>query len=297
MRIAAPAKVNLHLGVHPGRDERGYHRVDSLMAAVDVCDWVDVEPAADTTVTCTPEAEFAQEQNTAYRAWVELAARVDGVGPVEVRIEKQIPSQAGLGGGSSDAGAVLRALCSMHGLSVADERVQAAARAVGADVPFFLDPVPTLLAGGGDVPVRAIERTGEIWVVLARAAGAGVSTVEAYACFDRTPVEPKDPEPMCAALERGDARAVGELLFNNLEHVARSLAPQVDDALDALRDCGEVLGATVCGSGSCCFAICETEDIARQCHARIALEHPDWWVRAARIWRSKDVRPTEPPIC
>lgn len=296
IREKAPAKVNLHLGVHLERDERGYHRVETLMAAVDVCDVVEVEEADATSVSCAPDPGVDQQRNTAFRAWEELSRRVEGIPPVAIRISKRIPSEAGLGGGSSDAGAVLRALCQMAGIDVADERVLAAASAVGADVPFFLDPRPTLLAGAGDIPVQKLERTGELWVVLARADGPGVSTPEAYACFDRAPIEPADPNGICEALESGDAHAAGRLLFNNLEHVACALSPQVMDVLEELRSCEGALGATVCGSGSCCFALCETRGTAERCMDRVATRNPDWWVRAARMWRIEDVDAMRPLI-
>ena len=105
--LTAPAKINLYLGVHTERDARGYHRVDSLMAAVGLADTVTVTPAQALTVQTVPASDFPMQKNTAYRAAIAMAERYGRDANVCVTIEKRIPLCAGLGGPSTDAAAVI----------------------------------------------------------------------------------------------------------------------------------------------------------------------------------------------
>ena len=149
--IAAPAKVNLYLGVHTQKDERGYHLVDSVMAALALCDEVVVESAADLQGVMEPGIDVPVERSNVWKAAVRLAEAFGVPAQAHIRVTQHIPMCAGLGGSSSDAGATLRGLCALWGIDVADPRVAAVARGIGADVPFFLDPRPSHLVGGGDV--------------------------------------------------------------------------------------------------------------------------------------------------
>ena len=110
LTLSAPAKINLYLGVHTERDDRGYHRVDSLMAAVGLADTVTVTPAQALTVQTVPASDFPMQKNTAYRAAIAMAEHYGREANVCVTIEKRIPLCAGLGGPSTDAAAVIVAL-------------------------------------------------------------------------------------------------------------------------------------------------------------------------------------------
>lgn len=103
LTLSAPAKINLYLGVHTERDDRGYHRVDSLMAAVGLSDTVTVTPAQALTVQTVPSSDFLMQKNTAYRAAVAMAEHYGREANICVTIEKRIPLCAGLGGPSTDA--------------------------------------------------------------------------------------------------------------------------------------------------------------------------------------------------
>ncbi len=286
--LPAPAKLNLHLGIHAGRDERGYHRADSLMVALDVGDEVLVSELPDAqapVVACEPPVDVPQEKNTAYRAAVALGNRVGRVPGVRIDLRKGVPDQAGMGGSSSDAASVLKALCELWGVDAEDARVIEAAREVGADVPFFLDPVPTLLGGAGDVPVEKFPhfRT-PVSVVLVRPKGPGVSTVAAYAAFDEEHEEAGDPEPLCALLRTGEVSpdALAGLLANNLDPVACRLLPAVGEVRTWLLQQPDVLGGQVTGSGSCVFGVCKDDvDAARVADA--AQVRFGGWSRAAHI--------------
>ena len=151
--VLAPAKVNLHLGIYPGRDERGYHRADSVMVALGLADRVTVSETPDSPlhVSMDVNAGVGERDNTAYVAAERLCAAFGRSPEYQVSIEKRVPPQSGLGGSSSDGAATILALCDLWGVSPASDAVVGVARSVGADVPFFLNLAPSLLEGAGDV--------------------------------------------------------------------------------------------------------------------------------------------------
>ncbi len=277
--IEAPCKVNLHLGIHTQLDERGYHRVDSVMAPVGLFDTVTVSDAPSLEVCHQPALCVAPQKTTVWKAATLLAARL-GIEPnVRVDVVARIPEKAGLGGSSADAGATLRLLAQRWGVAPCDPLVAQVARQVGADVAFFLDPRPALYLGGGDVLEEAFSPLA-LPVALVMPAGEGVSAKAAYQAFDADPVEARGYGEMCAALRgaAGPARAarVAELLFNNLAPAAKALQAGCAEveAWAAAQD--EVAAAIVTGSGSCVFAVCESLDAARAVAARATKMH-NWW--------------------
>lgn len=269
--LETPCKVNLYLGVHFGRDERGYHRVDSVMVPVALFDTIEVADSPELEVRHTPALEVAPERTSVWRAATLLAAEL-GVEPcVRIDVRVSIPERAGLGGSSADAGATLRLLAKRWGTDARDERVVSVARRVGADVAFFLDPRPGLYVGAGD----RLERTFpgfEAPLVLVMPEVDGGSTPEAYAEFDRMGEAPRDYAAACAALASGDVRAMARELYNNLAPAACSLCAEVARAERWLAGQEGVVGSQVTGSGSCSFALCEsvedTDRIAAAARAR-----------------------------
>lgn len=263
VRLRAPAKVNLHLGIHAGRDGRGYHAADSLMVAVGLFDEVEVAAADALSLECRPEPGCAPEDNTCWRAARLVGDAVGREPRVAVRVRKHIPWRSGLGGASSDAAAVIRGIGRLWGLRDDDGRLREAARAVGADVAFFLDARPALLGGVGDVVRERFPRAPRLELVLVRPEGEGVSTPAAYAAFDRDPQELPSPDALCRALRAGDAREVARHLANNLAPAALSLDQDAAGALAWLQAQPEVVAAQLTGSGSASFALCADAGDAR----------------------------------
>lgn len=219
--LTAPAKINLYLGVHTERDARGYHRVDSLMAAVGLADAVTVTPAQALTVQTVPASDFPMQKNTAYRAAIAMAERYGRDANVCVTIEKRIPLCAGLGGPSTDAAAVIVALAELWGIDRADPALDDIARGIGADVPFFLHTSPALYVGGGDVLATEYPVLPATPVVLVKPHETSVSTVEAYRRFDESPVPAEKPDAIASVLRAGDAEAAYALVHNNLASYPR----------------------------------------------------------------------------
>ena len=275
MELLAPAKLNLHLGIHPGRDERGYHRADSVMIGVALADVVRISPSDRLSLETSIDCGVPQEGNTVFRAARLLCEALGHDEGYAIWVEKRVPSQAGMGGASSDAASTLLGLCQLWGVSPRDERVVAVARSIGADVPFFLTMNPALLTGAGDVLAEEFPALVDVPVALVRP-DVGVSTVEAYRTFDAEPIEPPSPEAMCAALRASDAQAVAAALYNNLEPAANKLAPETLVVRKWLQGQPGVVAAQLTGSGSCVFALCESDAVAEQI-ARDAQETRNWW--------------------
>ena len=263
--LTAPAKINLYLGVHTERDARGYHRVDSLMAAVGLADAVTVTPAQALTVQTVPASDFPMQKNTAYRAAIAMAERYGRDANVCVTIEKRIPLCAGLGGPSTDAAAVIVALAELWGIDRADPALDDIARGIGADVPFFLHTSPALYVGGGDVLATEYPVLPATPVVLVKPHETSVSTVEAYRRFDES----------ASVLRAGDAEAAYALVHNNLGVISAQMEPRIQAVLDWLRAQEGTVAVDVCGSGACSFAICDT--VAAAAHLAGAAQQNGWW--------------------
>ena len=279
--IQIPCKVNLHLGIHAQKDQRGYHKVDSLMVPVALYDTVVVDDAPELTVTHEPQLCVLPERTTTWKAAVLLANKL-GVSPdVSIDVQVHIPEKAGLGGSSADAAATLYLLAQRWGVDPLDPLVVEVAKAVGADVAFFLDPQPSLMLGAGDTLVETYASTVDAPLAIVLPAETGVVTKEAYDQFDTSPIALESYENLSALLrdagqdvagmgpapDNVDAskqfiQQVASLLFNNLAPAAKSLKPQVAEVEEWLKAQPGVLGAQVSGSGSSSFALCESQDAA-----------------------------------
>lgn len=284
--VTTPCKVNLHLGVHREKGDRGYHRVDSVMVPVDLCDVVTVTEAPELSVSFDPALEVAPEKTGVWRAAALLAEALGRSPGVCVSVGCHIPERAGLGGSSADAGATLRALCALWGVDPLDPRVVAVARRVGADVAFFLRPEPGLYLGAGDVLERTLPAF-EAPVALVMPRAEGGSTVAAYAEFDRAGTAPQGYGPLCAALAAGDVPAVAARLHNNLAPAARALCPEAGEVEAWLRGREGVLAAQITGSGTCSFALCESVSAAESACA--AARRHGWRAWATKTgWRARE---------
>lgn len=250
----APAKVNLTLDVL-GRRPDGYHELCSIMAAVSLYDEVTLAPASEISVAwegIVPEPPL--QKNTAYLAAKQFEAQTGRA--CRIYINKRIPHQAGLGGGSADAAAVLRGLSRLYG-GVTEDALFAMARAVGADVPFCLLGGCALAEGVGErlTPLSAPS----LHLLLVKGAG-GVSTPALFRSLT-LPLPPPDTKAALAAL-CGPAEALAPLLQNALEGPAISLLPEVGELKKRLLGAG-ALAAFMTGSGAAVAGLFKSEEAAR----------------------------------
>ncbi len=265
----APAKINLTLEVLARRAD-GLHGIRSVMVPLELADELIVESSERFTFVCD-RADLEGDENLAVRALRALGA----LPAYRVELRKQVPVQAGLGGGSSDAAAVLRA--AMRGAFGAPPPADWAqvARALGSDVPFFLAGTGALVEGTGErvTPLGAMPH----WHAVVVKPPVGVSTAEAYALVDRTerPLRPRAQSVSLAAataLQRGDFEAVQSLLHNDFQPAIAADSPPVATALDALAAAGAT-HPLLAGSGSCVFALAEDAQAAAGIAHRLSLPH------------------------
>jgi len=246
------------------------------MVPVALYDTVVVDDAPELTVTHEPQLCVLPERTTTWKAAVLLANKL-GISPdVFIDVQVHIPEKAGLGGSSADAAATLYLLAQRWGVDPLDPLVVEVAKAVGADVAFFLDPQPSLMLGAGDTLVETYASTVDAPLAIVLPAEIGVVTKEAYGQFDASPIAPEPYENLSALLRDAGQDAVSDqatadeqliqqvasLLFNNLAPAAKSLKPQVAEVEEWLKAQSGVLGAQVSGSGSSSFALCESQDTA-----------------------------------
>jgi 4-diphosphocytidyl-2-C-methyl-D-erythritol kinase len=262
--LEAPAKLNLWLEVMGRRDD-GYHNIFTVMHSAGLCDVVELElTPAGITLECETEPDIASytfdmpcgEDNLAYRAASAFFSCVreykpSAGGGVHIRLIKRIPAGAGLGGGSSDAGAVLRGLNLLHGNPIPILKLREAGRGLGADVPFCVSGGTATASGIGDV-LGLCPEPPEFFIVIA-VPREPVHTGRAYAALDRLQYEPRDPGDFLAALRSGDRDAFCAGLFNRFEDIAPHAA--------RLKERFASLGAAaslMSGSGSAVFGLFES---------------------------------------
>lgn len=285
-KIISPAKVNLVLAVGE-KQESGFHEVQTIMHSLALHDTLSMRRFNDEgsgeglQVMLKCESSFTidpllikAEENIAYKAVVELAKALGRTQDetIEMILNKVIPAEAGLGGGSSNAAAALVGAATLWGVGVEDERVQEVASRLGADVSFFLKGGCARLSGKGDVFEAQLEpRSG--FVLLVRP-DAGVSTGKAYAAFDEDPVLPSSE--YLSSIATLDA-AADVSLYNNLEKAACSVTPVVAQVLEWGRAAAGEENVVLCGSGSAVCCIFDSYQAA--CEASVEARKHEWWTR------------------
>lgn len=285
-KIISPAKVNLVLAVGE-KQESGFHEVQTIMHSLALHDTLSMRRFDDEgsgeglQVMLKCESSFTidpllikAEENIAYKAVVELAKALGRTQDetIEMILNKVIPAEAGLGGGSSNAAAALVGAATLWGVGVEDERVQEVASHLGADVSFFLKGGCARLSGKGDVfEVQLEPRSG--FVLLVRP-DAGVSTGKAYAAFDEDPVLPSSE--YLSSIAALDA-AADVSLYNNLEKAACSVTPVIAQVLEWGRAAAGEENVVLCGSGSAVCCIFDSYQTA--CEASVEARKHEWWTR------------------
>jgi len=261
LRVACPAKINWFLNVGALRPD-GYHHLCTVMQMISLADELLIQPAHDGSITV--EAAGAGCACTAEENLVTRAARLlheryrprDGA---RITLTKRVPVAAGLGGGSSDAAAALRALARLWELEIAHETMGELALALGADVPFFLGTPAATCCGIGERLTPLAPR--EYWLVLWNP-GWPLSTRAVYHAFDAARRPQRDPARFAAAYAGGSVAAVAEAIWNNLAYAAEECQPALTEMMAATRRLG-ARAAWVSGSGPTVVSLCDDEGHAR----------------------------------
>jgi 4-diphosphocytidyl-2-C-methyl-D-erythritol kinase len=268
--VQAPAKLNLFFEVLAKRAD-GYHEIETLVYPIGLYDtlYFTDDPGGQIRLSCELGRSSRGEgkgdvptgpENLVVRAVELLRGRAGVARGATMRLVKRIPSAAGLGGGSSDAAAALRAANLAWDLGWPDSRLAEFGAELGSDVPLFFAGGPAVCRGRGE-KVATVAGLGPLEFVVVRPP-EGLSTAAVYGVCRRAD-RPRPLEPLLEAFARGDLAAAGRLLFNRLEEAAQSLSPWVRRLLGELAamDC---LGYGMSGSGTCCFGLCRHARHARR---------------------------------
>lgn len=252
LKIKAYAKINLFLDV-TGRRENGYHDVLTVMQSISLCDTLTVESMTGEGVLLDTGGVLPVDDSNlickAARAYFAVTGKPFGV---RVVLEKRIPMQAGMGGGSADAAAMLKALNELDGDRFSEDELCHIAAGIGADVPFCLMGGTRLCRGIGEVMEPVPNRLSGTLVVAI--GGEGVSTPVAFGALDRLYGNFEqvggrtDPTPLLMAMERGEAAQAAPHFFNLFEEVICPQRPVVGQIKDTMQRHGAV-AAMMSGSG------------------------------------------------
>ena len=281
---AARAKVNLTLHIK-GKRRDGYHELESLVVFADVSDELVFTPASEDRLSLEgPFAGLVDGENLVLKAKRAFASWLGVTVSGDFRLKKNIPVAAGLGGGSSDAAAAIRALLKAY---ERDENTQTFIRqsaAIGADVPVCLHNSAAWMCGLGErvTPVSGLTPLPALLVNP----GIKLSTAAVFKTLNAKPLQPEEagPPPSFPGWRNPQEAAVwlneGR---NDLEAPAMALEPAVKKVLDALRRLDGCVLSRLSGSGPTCFGIFLSQDAAAEAASEMRRSYPNWWVQATTL--------------
>lgn len=263
--LQAPAKLNLTLDI-TGLAPNGYHTLDMVMHTVSLCDTVTLEPADEIVLQC-PDWLPNGPKNLAWRAAAMLRDHTGAAAGARITLDKRIPAEAGMGGGSADAAAVLKGLNELWGLRLTVEELCNIGIALGSDVPFAITGGTARVRGVGE-RIEVLDVVKPMWFLLAKPEG-GVGTAQAYRLYDSAGAANRpDNDLFIEALKHGDIGAMSRHGGNALQNAAVLLLPAIGELLDQMKKTGASYAAMT-GSGAAVFAVFETEGEARQAQKKM----------------------------
>jgi len=280
--LPAYAKLNLTLDV-TGRRPNGYHDIDSVMQTISLHDLVMVEPTDCRVFEVVGPA--IEGENLVLKAARELEGRVSRALPFTIRLFKRIPKGAGLGGGSADAAAFLKAANLLYALKLSSGELTEIATAVGQDVPFLLEG-GTVRATGLGSTVSPLPPLPSSWRFLVVSPPVEIATRAVYEAVDGGAPSARRTPALIAALSGASPSHSGggsgwgrdDLFGNDLEPASRRLFPTLDEAINRLRDA--VPGLTMSGTGAALFALFDRrQDAERALDGVRGLGYPAWLCR------------------
>jgi 4-diphosphocytidyl-2C-methyl-D-erythritol kinase len=257
MTELANAKINLCLNVVRKRSD-GYHELEMVMVPLALHDVLSVDEANEIIITSDDSNMPCDSSNTIYKAISLMKKTFDIKQNYKVHVEKRIPMQAGLAGGSSDAAATIRAINKLAKLNLNEEELISLAKQVGADVPFCLINRPAVVKGIGEF-ITPFEMKMQYHVLLVKP-NKGVSTKEAFETLDFTKTIHPNVDLMSEGLILGNEQMIKDNLQNTLEQSAFELVPEIDVIKKDLLECGFEM-VLMSGSGSTVFALSENEKL------------------------------------
>ena len=284
MYVKAPAKINLYLDVL-GRREDGYHDLDMVMLPLELHDTIDFErvPSARYThiVSDTIERQVIKH-NSIYRTHELLVSEYNYNQNFIIRVHKEIPIYAGMGGGSSNAAAAFRYFVKRGRLKLSEEEQIKLCLKIGADVPFCLKNVPAHVEGIGEkvTPIK-VKKQFSVLVVKPK---QGLSTKDVFTACDKYELKHGNVKDVIKALEEGDEKLLAKSMFNSLEEVSIALCPEIAEIKEMLKKDGFKC-VLMTGSGSCVYALTSNSTLAFSKYLKY--EHKGYEVYLTKTAKSK----------
>ncbi len=274
--VPAYAKVNLTLAVL-GKRPDGYHRLASVMQTISLHDTLRIEVTTNGEITCaTDMLDLQTPDNLAYRAALLLRSECAGTDlGARIELRKLVPSQAGLGGGSSDAASVLLTLNQLWHLQLPQRQLEAIAAQLGSDVPFFIGGGTALIEGRGEF-VTPLPDAEPLWLVLVKPA-INVSTATAFRALTPSDYETEvETQTLADAIRRGSSLPF-QSLINSLERSVFAAYSELREAADALRAAGAPI-VRMSGSGPTLYATFRDLAAATRVHERLRVSSYQTWL-------------------
>jgi 4-diphosphocytidyl-2-C-methyl-D-erythritol kinase len=268
----ACAKINLALHVL-GRRNDGYHELDSVVAFADMGDELKIRRADKLELKCS--GPFAVQipggsDNIILKAWQVLQG-LRHIPPVHIELEKNLPVASGIGGGSADAAALLRGMLRLTRQSLGAAEIAALAKSLGADVPVCFHQPARMQGIGETISALTIELPHAIVLINP------LQTCSTADVFKNLAL--KNSQTFRDAIELENPPQ----WRNDLSDAALKVQPVITNVLRALKDDPVFSAVRMSGSGATCFGLCKNRAEAHAACARLAVKHPDWWVRAAEL--------------
>ncbi|EHJ56711.1 4-(cytidine 5'-diphospho)-2-C-methyl-D-erythritol kinase [Streptococcus urinalis FB127-CNA-2] len=253
----APAKINLGLDVICKRPD-GYHDLSMVMTSIDLNDYVTIETREDDQFIFESNDHRipTNENNDVLKAAKLIQDKYGIKGGASIYLEKKIPVCAGLGGGSTDAAAAIRAFDQLWNLKMTDDEMVAIAKQIGSDVPYCLFGGMAHVSGMGDV-VSHLKKSPSFWVVLVKP-NFGISTRTIFPEIDCESISHVDIISLINAIESNQYQEMLSYMGNSLEDISINRKPFIQKLKDRMTKSGADI-ALMSGSGPTVFGICQTE--------------------------------------
>ena len=264
MKCKAYAKVNLSLDVL-GVKENGYHLLSMIMQCIDLYDVIEIkEKESGIKICCNNTNIPSDRRNLAYKAAEMFIEKYKLNRGVEIFIDKNIPSEAGLGGGSSDGATVLKMMRDLFKPEVSNEELASLGEKLGADVPFFIYGGTALCEGIGEIitPLKSFDD----YILLLVKPDFGISTKEVYTEIDRKAIESRpEMDKIIQCINNNDLESLCESMVNVLELVTLDKYPVLNDIKETMKRFGSI-GTLMSGSGTTIFGFFKDIRYAEECY-------------------------------
>lgn len=278
----APAKINLFLHVNDKRDD-GYHNLQSAMFFIDVGDEVSIEPSERNALVVSGEyaAELPKaEDNLVMRALALLQQEFPQTLKWKVSLQKNLPVAAGIGGGSSDAATLIRAVVAENPTDYPPEKLRSLLLQLGSEMLVCYAAQPALVEGRGDIVSRWPQVPA--WTILLVNPALPLATKDVFAAMQAEDFTP--PQKFEVPQNAAEWKALAQATSNNMTRAAMRIVPEIGEVLEAIASQPECFLARMSGSGATCFGVFESVETAEKAKENLIRNHPKWWVRVGEMY-------------